>query len=197
MEQGDRTERFDEEKARLKRLLLDCSVDITVWGTGDAKTLDQLVKEVVSGESRLMRGQSGELTRSVEVVQGVITYVDENGDTFQLVEDKQVFGDDRVRVRDHLSDISVAEKMKPGEDPREALICGILEELGIEEGVQIAEDPEVGFKDEDSASYPGLRSQYQIYTFAVELDASAYKPEGYAEVQDDKTNFFVWKKVDS
>jgi len=189
------SERFDSEKSKIKRLLLDCCVDITVWGIGDAKTLDQLVKEVIDGESRLLRSENGELTRSVEVVQGVITYVDENGETFQLVEEKQVFGDGRVRVRNRLIDISVAEKMKPDEDPREALIRGLKEELEITEGAQIADNPEVDSKDEDSLSYPGLRSQYQIYTFVVELDESAYKPEGYAEVQDDKTNYFVWKKI--
>jgi hypothetical protein len=197
MEQTDRREGFDEEKSKIIRLLLDCGIDISAWGIGDAKTVDQLVKEIISYESSLDRTETGELVRSVEVAQGIITYIDENGDKLQLVEEKQVFNDGRVRVRDHLSDISVSEKMKPREDPLDALLRGMMEELEIEEGMKIAENPEVDFKDEDSLSYPGLRSQYRIYTFAVELDPSAYIPEGYAEWQEDKTNYFVWKKVDS
>ena len=96
-----------------------------------------------------------------------------------------------------MSDISVSEKMQPGEDPRYALMRGIMEELEVTEGMKIAGEPKIDFKDEDSLSYPGLRSQYRIYTFAVELHASVYMPEGYAEIQSDKTNYFVWKNVDS
>lgn len=197
MEQDDEGKRFDNEKSRITRLLNGCGVDITLWGSGDAKTVDQLVKEAMAGEARMIQDDASELIRRVEVVQGIITYSGGNGDRFQLVEEKQVFNDGRVRVRDHLSDISVSEKMHPGEDPHEALVRGMLEELEISEGVRIVGEPTVDFKDEDSLSYPGLRSQYQLYTFAVELDPVAFIPEGYAEIQDDKTNYFIWKKIES
>lgn len=202
MEQGLGSERFDDEKARITRLLLDCGVDINAWGDGDTKTVHQLVIEVICEESLLARSDAGELVRSVEVARGVITYVAENGDTLQLVEEKQVFNHDgEVRVSDHLSDVSVSVRVRQGEDPRDALIRGMTEKLEITEGVKIEGDPRVSFRDEDSLSYPGLRSQYQIYTFVVKLDASGYIPEGYAEVQEDKdknkTNYFVWKKIGS
>lgn len=195
MEQGPGSERFYDEKSRITQLLLACGVDITTWGDGDAKTVHQLVIEVICEESRLARSDAGELVRSVEVVRGVITYVDENGDTLQLVEEKLDGGE--VRAGDHSSDVSVSVRVRQGENPRDALIRGMTEKLEITEGVKIEGDPRVSFRDKDSLSYPGLRSQYQIYTFAVKLDASGYIPAGYAEVPEDKDkpNYFVWKKV--
>jgi len=42
-------------------------------------------------------------------------------------------------------------------------------------------------------TYPGLESTYFHYKYAVTIPSSVFKPEGYIEDQEDKTNYYVWE----
>jgi hypothetical protein len=173
----------------LQRQLAQAGIDLTQWGKGEAKTLEHLQAEVENGETVLAANTEGELLRQVSVADAVVKYISPDGTYFYLKEDRQVFTDGRERKRPSKG---VAEKMKPGEDPRAAIIRGIREELGVEGELEVLEK---GIEERLalSASYPGLKTEYIHYLFEVILNDDQFKSDGYTEVQSDKTTYFVWE----
>jgi hypothetical protein len=152
-----------------------------------------LFKEIESGECTVLE-ERGNLLREIEFVMCEMFY--HNGkNLFKLIEEKQVFNDGRTRTRDKES--SVSEKMMIGEDPLESLIRGVEEELGIIlDESQIEEEGGVE-KTEASQSFPGLTTKYNGHNFTCFLNQSQYNPNGYIEVQKDKSTYFIWKEYSS
>ena len=177
----------------LRQQLEDAGIDTSKWGTGESKTLAHLQKEIDDGETVLTTDESGDLIRRVEFCGGDIYFVSSDGMKHRLKEEKQVFKDGRERKRDlgH----AVSEKMKLGEDHKEAMIRGLREELGIDGDVAINE---IGTDKEDlptSPSYSGLPSQYIRHRFEIVLNDKQFKPEGYIEESSDMSTFFVWEQL--
>jgi len=176
----------------LEEYLLRFGIPLEKWGKGYAKTSTHLFKEIESGECTLLE-ERGNLLREIEFVMCEMFYHD-GKNLFKLIEEKQVFNDGRTRIRDKES--SVSEKMMIGEDPLESLIRGVEEELGIildksqieEDGVQ---------KTEASQSFPGLITKYNGHNFTCFLNQDQYNPNGYIEVQKDKSTYFIWKEYAS
>lgn len=182
----------DQSIDSLQKQLLSAGIDTSSWGTGKAKTIDDLFNEIREGETVLTKDESGELLRTVVVGSAAVYHKTADGKTYRLKEDRQVFTDGRERRREMVG--SVAEKMKPDEDPAEAMVRGIQEELGIEGELEMHEADSY---DEvvDSPSYPGLRSKYLHHTFEVSLKDEQYNPDGYVENQPTKSTYFVWEEV--
>lgn len=176
----------------LKQQLAGAGIDVSAWGKGEAKTLEHLLREVESGETTLVTDEHGGLLRKVVVGGADVYHVSFDGKKYRLKEEKQVFKDGRERRRSlgH----AVSEKMKPDENPYEAMIRGIREELGIEGELTLIE---IGVDEPipQTPSYPGLQSQYIRHKFEVLLDESQFRPEGYIEEQQDKSTYFVWELV--
>lgn len=63
----------------LKQQLADAGIDTSSWGTGQAKTLAHLQREIESGETILVTGESGELLRKVVVGVADIYYQSPGG----------------------------------------------------------------------------------------------------------------------
>jgi len=187
---------FEQRKvmavAELGTRLQAAGIDTASWGTGETKTVEHLFQEIEDGETVLVEGEAGELLRQVVVGGADVYYTSPDGKTFRLKEEKQVFKDGRERRRD--LGRAVSEKMKPGENPPEAMVRGMQEELGIEGDVRL-EASETDEETKDSPSYPGLRSKYVTHKFRAELTDDQYKPEGYIEQQEDKSTYFVWEEV--
>lgn len=176
----------------LKKQLADAGIDTSSWGTGQAKTLAHLQKEIENGETILITGETGELLRRVDVGAADIYYQSSNGKKYRLKEDRQVFKDGRERRRDFGQ--AVSEKLKPGEDFKEAMVRGIREELGISGEIALSETGEY-VKQVNSMSYPGLESEHIIHEFQAILANEHFNPNGYVEEQSDKSTFFVWEEV--
>jgi hypothetical protein len=196
MESERNEQQLEAEQFKITQLLKEHGIDTSSWGHGDAKTTAHLAIELLSGESQLVESENGEILRLVEVACGIIKYIDEAGKTFELAEDRQEFSDGRVRRREHLKGTSISEKMSVGEEPKEALLRGINEELGIEGGISIVGEPEVAERLRISQSFPGLKSQYRVYNFNVTISEEVYNPAGYKEEQKDKSTYFVWKEIE-
>jgi hypothetical protein len=177
----------------LKSQLESAGINTAEWGTGQAKTLAHLVKEIDGGETILVTNEVGELLRKVTVGGADIYYVSSEGKKYRLKEEKQIFKDGRERRRDLGQ--AVSEKMKPSEDPKEAMIRGIQEELGIS-GEIILEDMGTEEKTTTSPSYPGLKSQYINYKFRTTLNSDQFNPDGYIEEQTDKSTYFIWEEIE-
>lgn len=165
------------------------------WGQGAAKEVSHLLNEINDGDTQLVE-EGGGLIRKVCFVNIEITGRI-SGRLNRLVEDRQVFNEgtqtERVRRRQELGG-SVKEKIHPGESPEESASRAIHEELGIESKVDLSKTRSENL-DKESPSYPGLRSQYVATYFGVELKGDQVKPEGYKEVESDRTTYFVWQLV--
>ncbi|PKL31326.1 hypothetical protein CVV43_03070 [Candidatus Saccharibacteria bacterium HGW-Saccharibacteria-1] len=175
----------------LKELLESYNIDVTCWGKGCAKTADHLLSELHDNEAILVISESGKLLKKTEVVRSSIYYNDQNsGKLYRLAEERQVFSDGRERRRDSKSR-AVFEKMRPDEIPEQAMLRGIREELGVV-GDIILTYVKTGRYYGDSISYPGLRSEKILYTFEAIFSDEQFKPDGYIEIQPDKTTYFGW-----
>ena len=177
----------------LEEYLLRFRIPLEKWGKGYAKTLNHLFKEIESGECTLSE-ERGNLLREIEFVMCEMFYRD-GKNLFKLIEEKQVFTDGRTRTRDKES--SVSEKMMIGEDPLESLIRGVEEELGIILDESQIEEEDGVEKTEASQSFPGLTTKYNGHNFTCFLNQSQYNPNGYIEVQKDKSTYFIWKEYAS
>jgi hypothetical protein len=190
-------ENYREEASLVRfeliNLLNNYGIPIDSWGKDGAKTVDHLVDEINNKETVLVQNpETGTLTREFSFLAIVVLYIDGNN-TYQLIEDRQVFTDGRERRRS--SDISVGEKIKYNESNIEQAIARALsEELGIQGGF-VAKEGEIVVEEADSKSYPGLKSHRVRYNSVVKISSEQYKPEGYVETQPDKTTYFIWKKI--
>lgn len=176
----------------LRTFLNEHHIDTTLWGQGGMKTVGHLLKEIEEGDSVLTVDGSGNLLRHTSVTTAQVYYENEVHEKMHLVEDRQVFTDGRERKREMKE--SVAEKMKADEDPEKAIARGISEELGIS-GAFSVEKLNSTEETMESKSYPGLTAQFIRHNFQILLQKEQFKPEGYTEVQKDKTTYFVWQKV--
>lgn len=177
----------------LKKQLADADIDTSSWGTGQAKTLAHPQKEIESGETVFTIGETGKLLRRVVVGGADVYYQSPDGKKYRPKEDRQVFKDGRERRRDLGQ--AVSEKMKPDEDPKDAMIRGVQEELGISGETTLTETG-TDVQRVTSPSYPGLESEYILHKFQTILADEQFDPEGYVEEQSDKNTYFVWEEVE-
>lgn len=176
----------------LTKKLKEYNIPCDKWGTGYAKDIQSLYNEL-KGEECAIIDQQGYLVRYIEFVGIKIFYTDQQGNKYELKEDRQVFKDGRERRR--TMQASVSEKMKFGEDPLISAIRGVKEELGItlKDG-QLIKHRDLHY-DGSSHSYPGLKSKYKGHVFNCTITKSQYRPEGYVERQEDKSTYFIWVKI--
>ncbi len=170
--------------------LKSSGIPLEQWGRGKAKTIDHLLEEINSEETKLLPGQGRSLLRTVQVASITVTY-DDGTKVWILHEEKQVFKDGRERHRNMHS--SLGEKMTFAEEPIDAARRALREELQITEEIPLQQGGLLVRGPEESSSYPGLATLYRFWDYLVQLPAHLFKPEGYTEVQEDKTTYFVWK----
>lgn len=174
--------------SELETFLKDKGVALDKW----QKTSNDLCNEIKNQDCSL-GFEDGNLIRRVDVVRVKCFYHDEKNDTYQLVEDKQVFKNGLERVRKDFD--FIAEKKQPMETPEAAARRGIAEELGIrDENIELV--PENNFtKKLSSPSYAGINSVYNTYVYKIVVPKEHFKPEGYIENQEDKSSYFSWHKI--
>lgn len=176
----------------LVEILTKARVPLDEYGQGAAKTIQNLHKELMSGESVMHVSGNFELTRDVNVVWIDVLCTHSSGNVYILREDRQVFKDGRVRMRSTPS--SLGEKMQAGEDLDTAICRALEEEIGvtaIDSLYKIGEEKEKF----TPPTYPGLESTYSSHTYVVVIPESAYSPDGYVEHQTEKDNYYVWDLI--
>jgi len=176
----------------LKERLVSAGINISLWGKGEAKTINDLYREIKNGETKLVKDKNLGLIKKVSICGADIFYRSPLGEKFHLIERKQVFSDGRVRVRDWGH--AVSEKIKIGETPKEGVLRGIQEEIGVSGDLEI-EETERDSVQRESLSYPGLISQYDRFHYEVNLNENQFNPKGYIECNDSITTYFEWEKV--
>ena len=141
---------------------------ISQWGKQKGtKWLSDLRAEVTAGESVLRKTPEG-LVRSVSVTRIYVFYTHPTRGLLELVADRQEFKDGLPTRQRALNCIS--EKLLPQEkrNPRRGAIRALKEEIGLEgiEEKRLIEVDILPIK-EDSHSYPGLVTEYIIYSFSL------------------------------
>jgi hypothetical protein len=143
----------------LRDSLASNGIELAQWGIGDAKTVESLWTEMLSGETYL---QADPLCR---VLAGVVQVIIRRYDGRILIEEEQVLSDGRRRHRD----IPPSEKMLPGESYQDTALRCLKEELHLNP-VRARILPETHAMRQElrsSWSYPGLRSLYTIHRVEV------------------------------
>lgn len=179
-------------ESELKSLLESKGVSTEEWGKCQAKTLQHLFKEIEAGETVLDVKTDGQLLRHTAFLAIEVLYRDKTEcKRYKLIEERQVFTDGRERRRENWW--SVAEKLKAGEvDILEATRRALKEELGVDGEFRSWSQIETRVEKTDSPSYPGLKAQFTTFHLIISLNDCQFKPEGYIEVQKDKTTYFTW-----
>jgi hypothetical protein len=169
--------------------LVSNGIDLSTWSHDQGtKTINDLQTEIDSGESRL-EVIEGDLLRSVRVV-GVRVYVRLGEYLFRVVEDKQIFFTGAVRQR-QLTQLT--EKIHPDESPIMAGKRLLQEELGFHyEGDLLTLGQES--RRLESASYPGLASCYELFSYEIFLTADDLPKLKFVEVQSHKISLFTLEK---
>ncbi len=162
--------------ADLAKFLTQHGIDTAEYGKGTSKGLEQLLDEVLKGECYFESG-GDTMARHVNVLFVSITRADNK----VLTEVNQTFH--RTSTREEYSrqrNVVLAEKMHKGEDPVDATVRAINEELGIL--VQDLHTISVTCTTEEkySPSYPGLLGVYSKATVVVaESELGNTIPDNY------------------
>ena len=145
---------------KLKEWLTLNEIDISKWGTGDTKSVENLWDELVNGDIQLLDNPPSRVVNVVEV--------SIRRDNYVLIEAEQEFDDGKKRTRDRLP----SEKIKVGEDHSDAALRCLEEELGIDrKNVILAKTtgkPQKVFT--DSPSYPGLATQFTFHPIVAKVN---------------------------
>lgn len=183
-----------ESAEALGGLLQQYAIPVELWGQGRAKTVGHLFRELSEGDTELVT-LGRELLRQVAFV-NIDVYAEFDGTQHRLREDRQVFDEglptERTRTREMVG--AVKEKLHKAENPDEVVERAVQEELQVRGSIAYQKLREENL-DEESPSYPGLRSKYKAHYFRADLKGDQINRDGYKEVQTDKTTYFVWDNV--
>lgn len=181
-----------ETIAQLKAWLDSKGIDISRWGVGGAKSVENLWAEIVEGETEIQDNPPLRLVRLVNVII-------RQGDRM-LVEATQEFGENQQRQRGG----PPAEKSKPGESPIETALRCLQEELQVDATrvAIMAVSSELQVRTKDSPSYPGLRTCYLQYDVEANVEGlpseSFWTTEAFHEDGDPvHLHQWLWKSADS
>ena len=173
----------------LLSILKEYNIPLNIWGTYGYKTINHLWEEIKEEEC-VLSIVNNEIHRNVQFIGAKIIY-EKDGIKYKLCEDRAEFKDGRIRIRGIVH--SVAEKFKADEDPTKALIRGIKEELGL----NINKNQFIYYNKEDienNEDYPGIKSFHTGYLYFIKINDEQFKPQ-YIEYQEDKTIYFVWRRI--
>jgi ADP-ribose pyrophosphatase YjhB (NUDIX family) len=177
--------------AELKAWLKAKGIDTTLWGSGQAKSVENLWAELVAGESQIQDDPPLRLVR-------MVTIMIRDGDKI-LVEAAQEFGENQQRYRGW----PPAEKIKPGESPAEAALRCLHEELQVASNqVEILSwtfQPELAHH--ESPSYPGLLTNYLRYEVEAKVDGLPGEPFWTSETARDdgdpvRNHHWLWEPAE-
>lgn len=179
----------------LEAFLRDHHVPLEKWGKGEARSLEHLAKELAAGEAILTIEEDGRLLRTGFGVAIWVYYVDKQGRRFWLKEECQKYANGNERRRGDLIEMSIGEKRQASESVQEAAERAFREELKLKIPFDRLEVLPPRDKRTPSKAFPGLDTRYATNVFRITLREEEVDPDGYVEVQPDKTTYFKWKLV--
>lgn len=173
----------------LSHCLSQYQIDPSRW---KGSSVAYLFQEVTTGEC-ILELKNGKLHRKVNVVSVHCFHTNHNQEKFRLIEEKQILEGGEERKRGYQF---VSETMKKDENPSEAAVRALAEELSIN-------DPELKFeatpdldelKTKESSTYVGMECTYHVRHFKTEIPIRLFK-QRYVEVEAGTATHFTWVKV--
>jgi len=164
------------------------TIDISKWGKNGYKSIENLWEEIKNKDCVI----SENVIRQIS-----IAVINIEKDKHVLIESSQKLKDGFVRNRNKLP----REKIKEGETILNASIRCLKEELNLEEIrfeiTNIVNNPKIYTK--ESASYPGLKTEYIQYDVYVQADLpfSDFSTKESGEIHDPvDVHFWKWQKME-
>jgi hypothetical protein len=188
----------DARFAKIRETVLSqlklCSIDITLYGKGKAKTVEDLIQEVFDNEAKLTPNEKNELIREISIITAKIIHKRPDGKVLRLKEEKQVFlKDGRERDRSEiLRDNAISEKLFTGEAPENGIVRALKEELKVYDGYTISDTSEPIMSEGMSPSFPDVNTITTRYQYFIEFDETAFKADGYVETRKGRTTTWKW-----
>ncbi len=175
------------------------NIPIEPWGRAGAKTLDDLVREIESGDCILECPKVGEVVRVLRTARiKVLCKIDKNN--YELVEGTQTLPDGSTRDRLEQFGSGIAEKLHLNEDALAGAVRGIREELfnnNLEIPILSKNITSLGVEKtvRESQSYPGIYNHSNVFIYLWKMPINLYKAEGYKEIKENgQVTPFVWRK---
>jgi len=151
----------EKDKENIKRMLEEHNIDVSKFGVGDAKTLDQFAAEVHSGAARLMLDAT-KFKNMVRVVDTVLLRITHGTDAKKktLIEVKEKYADGRTR--ENLNRMPGTKK-EPHENTKQVAERIIKDFLNMTDcNVEFDVTKKTSYEEEDtSPSYPGVTTVYR------------------------------------
>jgi hypothetical protein len=126
----------------------------------------------------------------------VMVFYRHKGNLLQLFEEKQVFyadGSERQRLYPW-----VAEKIHgSNEDYKSVFNRALAEELNITNDYCFFAPAVNENIIQESQTYPGLNTSYDIWRTKAIIGDSVFLPEGYCEVREKRSTYFRWLEIPS
>lgn len=176
-------------KTALTAWLAKHKIDFSAWGEQGTKSVEHLWKEIKAGEVYL---QDDPPSRVCAVVKMIIR----RGDKI-LTEAEQLLSNGQHRFRDNLP----TEKIKNLEKPLDAAKRCLQEELEfLPQDIKLVKNTYHQQEEwKASPSYPGLLTQYILFTVEAEahtLPITDFWTEEYNSASSNvKKHFWVWKQT--
>lgn len=175
-------------------------IDWTEWiNLPGAKRLENLLKEIKDGESKLGFNDKGELIREVSKAVIDVVYTRKDGVQMRLFEEFYENGHWISREpKGKVLKRGVQEKKLRKETFREAALRGLKEEMRITDLTSEEEQKLVHLfnstDDRISKGFPGLKTNYYYSDFVFDLPDRFYRPEYPVQEAGFKTRL-VWEKI--
>lgn len=177
--------------SHLEEILRFYSIDTELYGKGERKDLEDLYDEIIDGESEIF-SNGKDVLRVINTVNLFIFYKDESPNEYLFLrEEKQVFNDSRVKIRNLLP--SISEKKLREENSLTSLQRGVEEELGLMLNLQKLERLPDRIEIKKSKSY-GIYTKNYMEEYFYLLEDVQYRKR-YIEVQSKKKICFSWQKI--
>eukprot|EP00928_Gymnodinium_smaydae_P041055 TRINITY_DN27798_c0_g7_i1.p1 TRINITY_DN27798_c0_g7~~TRINITY_DN27798_c0_g7_i1.p1 ORF type:complete len:834 (+),score=254.93 TRINITY_DN27798_c0_g7_i1:75-2504(+) len=161
------------DRKTIEDTLKDHGIDISAFGKGTAKSIDEFIGEIRSGEAQLMldAAEYKKMVRVVDVVLIRIAYRNASGEKKYLIEVGDKLNDGRVR-----NDLNrlPGTKKDPHENLKKVTSRILKDLLGLEDGKILVDfkTKEVFEEDGDSLSYPGVRTVYRKEIVEAQVNAT-------------------------
>ncbi len=178
----------------LRTLLEQYGVDLGKWDAFSVELDKNLYNMLVSKEAGLI-DLGGKLFLTMRVACVNVWYESE-GSKFVLYEEKIVMQGEGggKRVLDRKKGWGITEKVKFGEDPVEAAVRGVGEEIGVKVLPKQLTNYRCEEKELETRAFPTLYASYKFHIYDLVLSGKEVHPNGYIEVDGNKTSYFKWRK---
>lgn len=178
-------------KEEIARQLRDHGVDINQWGKGQAKTMDEFVAEIDLGSAVLMNDASDykQIRRVVDVV---LVRISAPGDPkTYLIETSETFADGRKRDMVKLP----GTKKEPHENSKQVAerVVKTMMDIGGNKVTWVMANKEVWEDEEESPSYPGVRTVYRKECIPGVLSSDYQKGKSWEATVTNGKKGFTWK----